>query len=596
MFNKSMHRAFFVRSLATFLIPMLIPLLVLGTLFSIIIQQYVKEEINRNNSNLLKQTEENITMFFDQLDSLNMHAVARVTDVPLKRIFQKNELEANDYARLDELKQFIDSPAVARPYIESVYLYLKNDKHRLFNSTDGRLVKLDEFYDRSWFDTFLHQKGEKALVWTEPRTVRRYEMDNRSTYLKFISMYKKISVSDNDDGVIVLNIKRDYIQNYLAEFSILKNQSLLIIDKNEEVIFKNNVENYLKLDVRELLSRRSSFFPLELGDDSYIVSMLSSEKYGWRFFSIVPKASLYELPTQLSMIALGLLIISLLGGIALAYQLSKKGYDNIKTIISLLHSAEKGIPLSPLPRQGKDVYSYITQSIVKNFIEQNYLKVQLSEQKYKMKAMEFSALQSQLNPHFLFNTLGTIYWKAASLTGGLNSVNKMIENLSDILRFSLNGENKLVTLQDEITYTISYIDIQKVRYKDTFDVIWKIEDNIQQYKVMKLFLQPLIENSLYHGIKEKNSFGSIKIKMKVVQSFLHISVTDNGNGMTRERLRVVRDNLNASIEQTNHIGLLNTHRRLKLTFGEQYGLLICSKFRWGTSVHLTIPITNLKSE
>ncbi|MET3290855.1 UNVERIFIED_CONTAM: sensor histidine kinase YesM [Brevibacillus sp. OAP136] len=147
-----------------------------------------------------------------------------------------------------------------------------------------------------------------------------------------------------------------------------------------------------------------------------------------------------------------------------------------------------------------------------------------------------------------------------------------------------------MSLREEITYTISYIDIQKVRYTDTFDVIWSVEDSIFNYRVMKLFLQPLVENSLYHGIKEKGSFGMIKIKMKVIQSTLHISVTDNGIGMTPERLREVRDNLNAIIEQTNHIGLYNTHRRLKLTFGEQYGVFISSKFRWGTSVKLTIPI------
>lgn len=590
MFKKSMHRAFFARNLATLLIPMIIPLLAFGALSSFIIQKYVKAEIERNNTNLLKQTEENITMFFDDLASVNMHAVARDIDIPLKRIFQKNALEADDNARLVALKQLIDSPAVARPYIDSVYIYLKNDKRRLFSSTSGSLIQLNEFYDRSWFDTFIHEKARKTLAWTEPRSFIRYELENRSTTIKYITIYKKLSISDNDDGVIVFNIKRDYIQNYLDRFSILKDQSLLIVDNNEEVIFRNNIRDYLKLDVRELLSRRSSFFPLELGNDSYIVSVLSSEKYGWHFFSIVPKSLLYELPTQLSMIALVLLILSLIVGTALAYHLGKKGYENIKTIIALLHSAEKGLPLSPLPRRGKDVYSYIIHRILKNFIEKNYLKVQLSEQKYRLKTLELTALQSQLNPHFLFNTLGTIYWQAANLTGRLTSLNKTIENLSDILKFSLSSEKKLVSLREEITYTISYIDIQKVRYTDTFDVIWSVEDSIFNYRVMKLFLQPLVENSLYHGIKEKGSFGMIKIKMKVIQSTLHISVTDNGIGMTPERLREVRDNLNAIIEQTNHIGLYNTHRRLKLTFGEQYGVFISSKFRWGTSVKLTIPI------
>lgn len=595
MDKRKMYHAFFIKNLATFLIPMMIPVFILGSLTTIIIHQYVKEEINTNNINLLKHSEEKIRLFFDEQVLMNIHLVAREMDVSLKNVFQKEQVTPEDQERLSSLYKLLHSPAIARSYIDSIYIYLKNDKQRIFTSADDHLVELQEFYDRTWFETFLESNRSKALVWSEPRTVMRYEMENRVTSSKFISVYKKLSISDNDDGVIVFNIKHDYIEYYLSGFPLLKDQSLLIVDKNQEVIFRKNVRDYVNLDIRELMASHSSFFPLKIGDESYIVSMLSSEKYGWRFYSIVPEYLLYELPRQLSYLALAMLILSLLGGTALAYQLSKKNRQNIKTMLHLFHAAEKGLPLPPLPEKGKDVYGFIIQIMLKNFIEQNYLKIQLSEQKYKAQAMELSALQSQLNPHFLFNTLETIYWKAASLTGRPNVLNQMVENLADILRYSLEGESKWVKLQEEVTYTLSYIEIQKVRYKDTFDVIWELDESISEIRVLKLILQPLIENSLYHGIKEKQSYGMIKVKIRALPDALMIQVIDNGVGIDKDKLLAIREQLDAASEQTKHIGLFNTHRRLKLTFGDEYGLRIKSKAGWGSVVAVRIPFKREES-
>ncbi|MFH5187394.1 sensor histidine kinase [Paenibacillus sp. TAB 01] len=204
--------------------------------------------------------------------------------------------------------------------------------------------------------------------------------------------------------------------------------------------------------------------------------------------------------------------------------------------------------------------------------------------------MEFTALQSQLNPHFLFNTLETINWKAISITHKPSVLNTMVENLADILKYSLDGHHRMVILQMEIKYTKSYIDIQKVRYADQFQLIWEYNEEVHKYHVMKLILQPLIENSLYHGIREKGTPGLIKIKIRIIQSHLTLSIIDNGLGMKPEKLSELRANLDKNYEKSKHIGLYNTHKRLKLTYGEQYGVVVRSKFGWGTAVHISIPI------
>ena len=241
------------------------------------------------------------------------------------------------------------------------------------------------------------------------------------------------------------------------------------------------------------------------------------------------------------------------------------------------------------PASSRDVYSYIVQGIITAFIEHHYLTVQLSEKKYKLQAMELLALQSQINPHFLFNTLETIYWKAMRLTGGPNDINHMLESLSDILKYSLRNDGSLVNLSAEIAHAVNYVNIQKIRYENKFQFTIQYDGESDDVQVIKLLLQPLIENALYHGILETNRPGSIKLKILRRGRHLTISVIDDGAGMPREQLMNIRNMLNDAAEEfTAHIGLANTNRRLKLTYGEAYGIRLYSKPNFGTVARIQI--------
>jgi two-component system sensor histidine kinase YesM len=224
------------------------------------------------------------------------------------------------------------------------------------------------------------------------------------------------------------------------------------------------------------------------------------------------------------------------------------------------------------------------------FIERSYLKLQLSERKYRLQAAELLALQSQINPHFLHNTLETIYWEILRISGKPTIAHRMIENLSDIMKYSLNSKDNFVTLKEEIENTNSYIEIQKYRYEDKFDVYWDYLPLVNNYKIKKLIFQPLVENSIYHGIIKKDTRCYIKIKIIKSGSHLRIFVADNGYGISLEKLEEIKQKLESSEDYFDHIGLFNTNKRLKLIYGEQYGIRIRSLPGKGTVVFLYIPI------
>lgn len=583
------EKSFYFKNLIRLLIPMLIPITILGTLAILLIHLYIKEKIHQENQNMLKQIQSNVELIFNELDTINLTIVASAVEfVDLQTMLQKEWFEPEDHRKLASLKNMIDSPSIAHPYIDSIYIYVENNRNRFLTSSTGGVVDLNNFDDTTWYPNYL-QNQENNELWTENRTISRNPDDRVKLDVSVITVYRTFTLANGTPGVIVLNVNTAYFREYLNSLDTINGQNILVIDPNHQVLFENYPVKLTESKIESMVSSASNIYSIEIQNVPSIAFRHESEKYDWAFFSTIPKASLYKVTYQLSMVTLVLLLSSIVVGGIVAYYLTKKDFKQIQSIITILNQAEKGEPLPHLPSKVKDVHSYIIHKLLKNFMEQSYLKVLLSERKYKLQALELAIHQSQLNPHFLYNTLETINWKVVSLTKRPNEINEMIENLATILRYSLDGKNGLVFLKEEIKHTKSYIDIQKIRYKDCFDVIWDVHDHLEKYFVVKLILQPLIENCLSHGMVESRKL-TVKIKITKSKSNLNISVIDNGTGLTPEKLNDIRLKLTSNYTSSDHIGLFNTHKRLQLTYGEKYGTTILSKPGWGTVVKMKISI------
>jgi two-component system sensor histidine kinase YesM len=252
-----------------------------------------------------------------------------------------------------------------------------------------------------------------------------------------------------------------------------------------------------------------------------------------------------------------LIIISIL----LALIITRRNYNKIYTIIKILRFAESGQSIPQLPPRVKDEYDLIIQNILKTYI----------------------------NPHFLFNTFKSIFWMSFQLTNSKNEVSQMIENLSNILYYSIGKQANLVSLAEEIQITKNYIEIEQMRYKDKFEVIWEYPIQIDQYYSIKLLIQPIVENAILHGLREEGKKGYIKIKIIEAKDALLLYVTDNGVGMSQADLHQINSKLLLKQDNDGHIGIYNCNRRLSLTFSDAYGVTVRSKLGLGTSVTVRLP-------
>lgn len=201
---------------------------------------------------------------------------------------------------------------------------------------------------------------------------------------------------------------------------------------------------------------------------------------------------------------------------------------------------------------------------------------------------ELKLLQAQINPHFLYNTLDTIIWLAES--GNREEVVGMVESLSHYFRTSLSKGNDMIMLKEEEVHVRSYLQIQQSRYHDILEYEIHIPNEIRLCKIPKITLQPLVENALYHGIKNKRGKGKITITGKIVDKDIILTVTDNGVGMLPERLAQVLEGIRKKEElDKDFYGLYNVNERIRLYYGENYGLKIYSKYTEGTVVEIWIP-------
>lgn len=229
------------------------------------------------------------------------------------------------------------------------------------------------------------------------------------------------------------------------------------------------------------------------------------------------------------------------------------------------------------------IVSYFGPKFITKPIEE-----QVKEEQKLLRKAEFDLLQSQINPHFLYNTLDAIVWSAEA--GNQKQVVSMVGNLSDFFRLSLNKGKENVLIREELQHVRSYLEIQHIRYQDILTFEINVPEEFNEYKIPKLTIQPIVENALYHGIKNKRGGGKITIYAEEKRDHFTIVVEDTGKGMDEERLRQVRKAIRNGTPEKNVVyGLYNVNERIRLNFGEGYGIHLESVLDKGTRVRIRLP-------
>lgn len=572
-----------MRNFLRFLLPCLIPILLLGSLSIFITYRYIGNEIESNTEELLNQYSELIQVIISELDSLDLTFDQEPRTMGgLRNVLTKMNYSYEDVVALSYLKNVLDVPANSKPYIHSIYVYYDNVYNRFLSSMGG-ISYLDYVSDRDWLELYRSQSTEVRSqdMWTTRRISDATGSDHTTS--KVVSIYKSIA---KGKGIIVLNVNPSYFEESFTRMRELNDQSIYVTDGQGNLMMSSDGSplpisiSYGRAHLSENLSHTFAY-----NEFGHLISMKSIPRLDWTLVTIVPQSSLYKPLRSLTQITIVLSISSILLSALLAYWMTRKNYIQLYGILQMLNNADHHTPSA-----GKvtDMYGLIVQNLLDTFLQQKYLKVQLSERKYKEQILEFRALQSQINPHFLNNTLHSIYWKSIQLTRSPNDVSQMVEHLSDLLDYAVRTTDELVSLEEEFTYIRSYLKIQQTRYQESIEMKWDLTEGLEACSVLKLSLQPIIENSIQYGLEAKDSL-KLKVRARMADRVLRITILDNGPGISEERMREIEVMLNSDKEQTDHVGLFNTFRRLGLKYDSASQLRILSKPGFGTAVTLLYP-------
>lgn len=403
-------------------------------------------------------------------------------------------------------------------------------------------------------------------------------------------------------GFITIDLDSSVVQEFCETNRIGKTGYFFVADENGNPIFmpwKDAADpDWLQpvTDVARFAGTKGQFVDTGQGRSVFVVYTISAQT-GWFVVGQVPLAEITRDAAQIRNLIFASGILSVIVAISLYFYLTYRMTRPIQILKNKMRQAASGYLEAKVQIDGTDEIADLGQSF-NIMLEQikELLDRSIEEQK-QIKLAELRTLQAQINPHFLYNTLDSIVWMAEARKN--DQVIRLVQALSHFFRISLSKGRDVISIEEEIEHIRNYLVIQQMRYRDILDYDIQVDPDILNRQVLKMTLQPLVENALYHGIKNKRGKGRIEIRgWRDNPRVICLQVTDNGIGMTPERLEEIRRSLSRGIEiqsarpeEIRHqgFGLRNVHQRIRLYYGEPFGLRVESSYMAGTSVILKIP-------
>ena len=391
-------------------------------------------------------------------------------------------------------------------------------------------------------------------------------------------------------GFVAASISLNKLTEITGNLSIYEGKTM-IMDRRG-MMYTMGAESYPKeilLKIRESIPEDSPAPVIQkaIDENHHVFYAEIHSSPGWYLCTLVENEKLYQEASALSL-SLSKVFVTMFGaGILGAFFISSQITRRITNLSVAMDHVQQGDFSSQLPVKGNDEIADLSRhfnSMVKDL--RRLMNEAVETQKEKRKR-ELEILQAQINPHFIYNTLDTLQWKA--LEYGASDLSELILSLSSFFRVSLSKGKEMIPLREELKHVRSYLDIQKARYEEILTYEIQVEESLDDVFLPKILLQPLVENAIYHGIKPKLAQGKISILAQLEGEDLVLTVQDNGVGMTEEQVNQLEEAFEGKRAPVSY-GLHNVHQRIRLTYGTPYGLHVESCLQDGTAFTIRLPM------
>lgn len=566
--HRNRTRSFLVKMLMNNLVLCMVPIIILGTAFFTLSFSNVK-------TNAINSASETLSRIVSDYNSIIRDTITVAEMISLDNEVQKisrKELPKDNKIRYSEKLDMSAWLYYVHSFYKGFYGFcIIGQNGGVF--TNGIAAYKRDFRNESWYEGIIQNKDG---LWFSAHTGSFAMLSAKKELISYgIPVVDRLTGSHL--GIVLVDIDYRYIRNIInSEYLNLEiYDSLLVNELYQKLgVDYSDKENNLQKGVWNYSK-----------DGAYCIETLDN---GWAVVCSLSNRDIYKGSDIFISIAATTALMLVVLSICYSVSQANRFYDPIQQLKTTMLHVENGDFMVRVHINTKDELHELGISL-NNMLDriEDSIERERAIQKELRKA-EFRALESQINPHFLYNTQDTINWMSRNNENG--KIQKMIEALTSLFRTVLSKGNDFVTVSVELTNITSYLQIQKIRYASKLNYSIDAPVSLLSYMVVKLILQPIVENAIYHGIKEKEGQGNITIKVRESDGELVFFVQDDGIGMTEQRLALVRQMLRTGEKDlVQSYGMFFVHRRIQIYYGEDYGLTVESKYGKGTLVKIVVP-------
>lgn len=444
----------------------------------------------------------------------------------------------------------------------------------------------------AWFSYTLDRTENQHFFLPQVQQIFESSSDQYRWVIPMTRVVEITKGTDTVQGILLIHLNYTGLKLLLDGVTLGNEGYIYLIDGNGEIIYHPRaqlIDSGLEHENNRAVSEyRDGIYQETFHGEERVITVKSVGYTGWKLIGVAPRqtVSLNSLKTQLLVVFVAAFILFLMS-LVNSY-ISSRITTPIRKLELSVNEIEKGNLNAKVDAEGSYEIRHLGQSVQNMAKQIQVLMADIVSEHEKKRKQEFDTLQSQINPHFLYNTLDIIVWMIENEKP--DQAVKAVTALARFFRISLSRGKSIITVKDELEHVRNYLMIQHMRFKNRFSYTIEAEDEVLELASLKLMLQPLVENAIYHGMEFMDGDGEIFISAWKEGEDLYLKVSDNGLGMTEEQVaRLFSDTPHTGSSRGSGIGVKNVNERIRLYFGSEYGLSIESEPDEGTVVTIHLP-------
>ncbi len=596
---RNKKRSFKQLLLISFCLISIIPLALVNIVSYYNIAIKVQQNVDEMKTFSLEQTKRNVSTVISSYEDLLYQLY---TDDDVVSLVDKIDKGVNVAVSKNQLRRKLTAVANVKPYVQSVTVITKKDNVLFYDklaTPTKSIVWIDKY---SSTPTQLYNQISSTNDTYILPTKYADTFDAHQYYLFHIAHrvidYRNIN---KKNSVVILSIDERmlneiYRQNMGKEGSEKDNLHIIVDDNGNIISFEDTQKIGIKIvNNSASVKQQKEDYIRFIKDNNYLntnnlkVYTVHDDILGWTFVNVSDQSLVVNEMRNQQQLTIIIFLASVIMLIVIIYFITGQLSGSINKIVKAMKKAERGelsvrveadehmpVEIETIAHQFNSMLEELNDSIEKE-----------KEASIKQRNAEISALEAQINPHFLYNTLDTINWMA--IDKDEYEISNAINSLAKILRYGVDKSNGVVEIRQEVDWLKKYLFLQQTRLKNTFECILNIDPEVMNYHIHKLLLQPFVENAIIHGFEGVKRKHILEISMSLGEETIHIRIGDNGKGIPQDKLEEIRCGILYDKEEKCHIGITNAINRLKMYYGNQANVEIGSTLGEGTSIDIDIP-------